>query len=163
RSSLRPAYHSNRRSPPSSPCCRRKTHHETRSGERPTMREPHFWRVTDKRSRASAPMTKLFLTPAAMAYPWAANRRLKRPTPVEAATPVVCVGNLPKAGPGKTPLPAAVRKYLTTKGFRAASLSRGYGGTEDGPLKVDPAKHAAKDVGDEPLMLAGGGEAWISK
>jgi tetraacyldisaccharide 4'-kinase len=127
------------------------------------MREPHFWRVTDKRSRASAPMTKLFLTPVAAAYSWAGKRRLKRATPVDVGIPVICVGNLTMGGAGKTPLTAAVRKHLVSKGFRAASLSRGYGGSEEGPLKVDPAKHAAKDVGDEPLMLAASGEAWISK
>ena len=40
------------------------------------MREPHFWTVQDKRSRASAPMTKLLLTPLSMIYRWAGRNRI---------------------------------------------------------------------------------------
>lgn len=127
------------------------------------MREPYFWRVTDKRARASAPMTKLLMTPLAMAYSWAGKRRIQRTTPEDAGLPVVCVGNLTMGGAGKTPVVAVVRRHLVARGVRAASLSRGYGGSEEGPLKVDPARHTAAIVGDEPLMLAATGEAWISK
>jgi tetraacyldisaccharide 4'-kinase len=127
------------------------------------MREPHFWRVTDKRSRAAAPMTKLLLTPMSMAYAWAGRRRIEQAKPEDVGLPIVCVGNLTMGGAGKTPVTAAVRTRLTAKGLRAASLSRGYGGSNEGPLKVDPAVNTAADVGDEPLMLAATGEAWISK
>jgi len=127
------------------------------------MREPYFWRVTDKRSRAAAPMTKLLLTPMSVAYAWAGRRRIDHARPEDVGLPVVCVGNLTMGGAGKTPVTAAVRRRLSARGLRAASLSRGYGGSNEGPLKVDPAVHTAGDVGDEPLMLASAGEAWISK
>lgn len=127
------------------------------------MREPYFWRVTDKHARASAPMTRLLLTPVSAAYAWAGQRRIAQAAPQDVGIPVVCVGNLTMGGAGKTPVTAAVRKRLAAKGLRAASLSRGYGGSDEGPLKVDPQQHTAATVGDEPLMLAATGEAWISK
>jgi hypothetical protein len=43
------------------------------------MREPHFWTVTDKRSRASAPVVKLLLTPLSMLYRWAGTAASRRP------------------------------------------------------------------------------------
>lgn len=127
------------------------------------MREPHFWTVTDKRTRASAPMTKLLLTPVSMLYRWAGSRRIAKAEPVDCGLPVVCIGNLTLGGAGKTPVTDAVRAHYASRGIRAASLSRGYRGSLHGAHRVDSAKHTAAEVGDEPLMLSVGGESWISK
>lgn len=127
------------------------------------MREPHFWTVQDKRSRASAPMIKLLMTPLSMIYRWAGQNRIAKATPEEVGLPVICIGNLTLGGAGKTPVTAAVRKHFVEKGVRAASLSRGYRGTLEGAHRVDVARHAFTETGDEPLMLAAAGEAWISK
>jgi tetraacyldisaccharide 4'-kinase len=127
------------------------------------MREPYFWSVTDKRSRAAAPMSKLLMTPLSMIYRWAGERRIQRTVPENVGIPVVCIGNLTLGGAGKTPITEAVRSYFSRKGIRAASLSRGYRGSLEGPCKVDPARHIAAEVGDEPLMLSALGESWVSK
>jgi tetraacyldisaccharide 4'-kinase len=127
------------------------------------MREPYFWSVTDRRSRASAPMTKLLLSPLAMAYRIAGERRVRSTTPEDVGLPVVCIGNLTLGGAGKTPITEAVRAHYDGRGLRAASLSRGYRGSLKGVHRVDPAHNTFREVGDEPLMLSASGETWVSK
>ena len=127
------------------------------------MREPYFWQVTDKRTRASAPMTKLLLTPLSMLYRHIGDRRIRTTVPQDVGIPVICIGNLTLGGTGKTPVSDIVRAHYVAKGLRAASLSRGYRGSLEGPHRVDPARHTASEVGDEPLMLSATGESWISR
>ncbi len=127
------------------------------------MREPHFWRDIDPRSRAAAPLTRLLLSPLAALYTWDGARRLRKARPYDCGRPVVCVGNLTLGGAGKTPIVEAIRAHLVAQGLRAASLSRGYGGSLKGPVRVDPERHDAGQVGDEPLMLSATGESWIAR
>jgi tetraacyldisaccharide 4'-kinase len=72
----------------------------------------------------------------------------------DAGIPVLCVGNYHAGGAGKTPTVLALAKLLRDLGETPVVLSRGYGGRWRGPVKVDPGRHLAADVGDEPLMLA---------
>ena len=77
--------------------------------------------------------------------------------PATLAGPVISVGNLAVGGRGKTPLVARVAAILGAAGPRVAILSRGYGGTADGPLLVSDGTtvFAGADVaGDEPVALA---------
>ena len=128
------------------------------------MRPPRFWdRDVDPRSREAAPLTRLLLTPLAMLYAGVTERRIAKTQPLRLSIPVICVGNLTAGGTGKSPVAAGLRDMLKARypGTRIATLSRGYGGALKGPLKVDVSTHTASDVGDEPLMLACSGEAWI--
>ena len=126
------------------------------------MKAPYFWNAgLDPRSREAAPLTRALLTPFAALYRYGVQRKLRNAQPAHVEIPVICVGNLTVGGVGKTPIVTAIRARLAADGLRAASLSRGYGGTLQGVLRVDPDKHTAKDVGDEPLMLAQSGESWI--
>ena len=68
------------------------------------------------------------------------------------ARPVVVVGNLTAGGTGKTPLTIALIDALRARGLAAGVVSRGYGGSERGPLMVDADSDAAR-VGDEPLLI----------
>ena len=77
-----------------------------------------------------------------------------RRTGVRANVPVICIGDPTVGGAGKTPVAIVVAKALIAQGKRPYFLTRGYGGYEQGPLLLDPAKHSAAGVGDEPLLLA---------
>jgi len=93
------------------------------------------------------------LMPIGAVYGAIAGHRLRR-TGLEAGIPVLCVGNYHLGGAGKTPMVLALVKVLRDLGETPVVLSRGYGGKLRGPVLVDPDRHAAIDVGDEPLMLA---------
>ena len=110
------------------------------------MREPAFWH------RPSSWKSHL-LRPLAALYGAVAARRLQRKGS-DAGIPVLCVGNYHMGGAGKTPTVLALAKILRELGERPVVLSRGYGGKLRGPVMVDPARHNATDVGDEPLMMA---------
>jgi tetraacyldisaccharide 4'-kinase len=110
------------------------------------MRAPAFWQ------RPSSPIASL-LRPAGFVYGMVAARRMGR-MGERAGAPVVCVGNFTAGGAGKTPTALAVAKLLIEAGERPVFLTRGYGGCLAGPVRVDPERHGAQDVGDEPLLLA---------
>ena len=111
------------------------------------MREPGFWHG---RSSLNADLLK----PLAALYGAVAAKRLRHKG-LNAGIPVFCVGNYNVGGAGKTPTVLALAKLLRELGETPVVLSRGYGGELRGPVRVDPVRHAASDVGDEPLMVAG--------
>lgn len=128
------------------------------------MKAPHFWSSgLDPKSREAAPLTRALLTPLSKLYTWGVRRKLRRAISTKVSAKVICVGNVTVGGVGKTPIVKAVRDFLSNKGPRVATLSRGYGGTEKGPLKIDPTQHTSADVGDEPMMLSTSGESWVGQ
>jgi tetraacyldisaccharide 4'-kinase len=118
------------------------------------MREPAFWR-----SRGLLPM---LLRPSAALYgavaAWRMGRRGDR-----VALPVICVGNFTVGGAGKTPAALTIAALLAAMGERPAFLTRGYGGVAPGPLRVDPERHGAAEIGDEPLLLARAAPTIVSR
>jgi len=85
-----------------------------------------------------------------------------RINPWRAPVPVICIGNVVAGGAGKTPVALSLGRRLIGQGRKVHFLSRGFGGLALGPLRVDPEKHSARDVGDEPLLLARVGPTWVS-
>ena len=110
------------------------------------MRAPAFWWQTPG-------LCSTVLAPIGAIYGAVAGSRMRQ-TGARADVPVICIGDPTVGGAGKTPVAIAVAKTLIAQGKRPYFLTRGYGGREQGPLLLDPAKHSAADAGDEPLLLA---------
>ena len=69
------------------------------------------------------------------------------------AAPVIVIGNLTAGGTGKTPLVIWLVEELARLGYKPGVVSRGYGGSVDGPALVTPSL-SATECGDEPLLIA---------
>lgn len=122
------------------------------------MRPPEFWKA-DVSGRDSALALRALLTPVSWAYAFASAHRIRTTISRHAPVPVICIGNLTVGGAGKTPISRAIRAKL---GPAAHMLSRGYGGRVAGPLRVT-TDMSASEVGDEPLLHARDGAAWIAR
>ena len=110
------------------------------------MREPSFWW---QKSRLAAGL----LAPLAGIYGAIAARRMAKPGG-RAGLPVLCVGNFTLGGAGKTPTVIMLAKMLQAAGEKPFCLSRGYGGSAEGPTHVHAESDSAARVGDEALLLA---------
>lgn len=119
--------------------------------------EPSWWYGPE-----NARLVRL-LAPLERLYGHLATRRLRKVQPYRSRLPVICVGNFTAGGTGKTPLSLHLAARLSAMGERPVFLTRGYGGRHTGPHWVDPERDTARDVGDEPLLLARAAPTLISR
>src|ERR1700687_4836163 len=98
--------------------------------------------------------------PAGAIYALATVFRRCRNRPYRPPVPVVVAGGLTLGGSGKTPLALALAERLAAR--QPHFIPRGYGGRSKGPLRVDPLRHTAAEVGDEPLLLARQAPTWVA-
>lgn len=117
------------------------------------MTPPSFWSRDGILPRALQPIAAIVAHRTA--------RRIARPG-WQAPIPVLCCGNAGVGGAGKTTLALDLIRRLQARGATVHCLTRGYGGTVRGVLRVDLAQHPASLVGDEPLLLAATAPTWVS-
>lgn len=120
------------------------------------MKTPLFWH------QPSGVLSSL-LRPLGAVYARATAQRVAREPEHHAAVPVICIGNINAGGTGKTPTAIAVAQRLIARGQTPHIVSRGYGGSLRGPVKIDSQAHDSTAVGDEPLLLAAFAPTWVSK
>jgi tetraacyldisaccharide 4'-kinase len=128
------------------------------------LEAPEFWYAEkDARKNWREKTLSAVLCPLGKLYGWAVRQRFDLYYPVPLGRPVVCVGNLVAGGAGKTPVVLSLVSLLQDAGYNPHILTRGYGGTEPGPLQVSPGRDTAADVGDEALLLVEKAPTWVAE
>jgi tetraacyldisaccharide 4'-kinase len=120
------------------------------------MKAPAFWYKPPG-------LTACLLWPLSLPWRIGAWARKIFARPYRAKVPMICIGNIVVGGAGKTPTALAIAHILQQAGHKPVFVTRGYGGSRRGPLRVDLDRHSALDVGDEALLLAGMAPTWIGR
>lgn len=119
------------------------------------LKTPAFWYKEKS-------LTATLLSPLSYVYAAAdaCVRATKARATIRSKLPVICIGNLTSGGAGKTPTAIALRKLIIENAIALdpVFLTRGYGGSVNGPERVK-ADGAASSWGDEALLLARHGMA----
>lgn len=116
---------------------------------------PFWWTEPDWRAAALAPL--------ALLYGAVAGHRLRNARRTKVDIPVLCIGNFTVGGSGKTPVAIAFAHAARAMGLSPGMLSRGHGGSVSKPHMVDLHHDSAREVGDEPLLLAAAAPVVVSR
>ncbi len=111
------------------------------------IRTPDWYYRQDARG---APWWRPALKPLAWLWQTVNANKRRKATPYRSSLFVISVGNLTVGGSGKTPVTGEILRLLAGQ---AIGLSKGHGGSVEGPARVAPSDDA-RHVGDEALMLA---------
>ena len=113
------------------------------------MQQPEFW----QNPKSAPSLLSRLLTPLSAVSGFLGKQRLRQGKYERLPVPVICVGNINIGGTGKTPTVIALVEYLKKRGLNPHVVSRGYGGSLRGPVRVNERVHKASQVGDEPILI----------
>ncbi|QPZ89521.1 tetraacyldisaccharide 4'-kinase [Thioclava electrotropha] len=122
------------------------------------MGAPGFWFNTS----AAPGLRARLLSPLGAIYAAMTKRRVAQPG-LRLDVPVISVGNINAGGTGKTPTVIWLVQRLAARGVTAHVVTRGYGGSLEGPVQVDERSHRAEETGDEPLLLSAFAPVWVAR
>ena len=117
---------------------------------------PDFW------WRSSVGPAALALWPLSKAWGTASAWRMQKPPRYRPPVPVICIGNFVVGGAGKTPTAISLARIARGRGLKPGLLASGYGRRGTGATVVNPTRHTADEVGDEPLLLAAAGPTVVA-
>lgn len=120
------------------------------------MKTPEFW-------YRPPGLAALLLAPLSLVWRLGGKLRRRFARPKRIGALFILVGNVVAGGAGKTPVVLALARKLQHEGQRVHIIAKGYGGSLRGPVRVDPVFHNAKEVGDEPLLLAEAAPTWVGR
>ncbi|MAQ36319.1 MULTISPECIES: tetraacyldisaccharide 4'-kinase [Thioclava] len=122
------------------------------------MGAPGFW----FNAPAAPGLRARLLSPLGAIYAAMTKRRVAQPG-LRLDVPVISVGNINAGGTGKTPTVIWLVQRLAARGVTAHVVTRGYGGSLEGPVQVDERSHRAEETGDEPLLLSAFAPVWVAR
>lgn len=123
------------------------------------LKTPVWWY---KRKGRGAPVWRYAGLPLAGVWWLSGAYKRWRAKPYKASKPVISVGNVTLGGSGKTPVERELLRRLRKLSYHPALLTRGYGGSLEGPVQVGEA-HTAAEVGDEAVMIARDYDVYIAR
>lgn len=119
------------------------------------MKTPNFWNKKN--------LISFLLLPISYIYGLLRFMHVKLSNEYKGNLKIICIGNITAGGNGKTPVALEIGKIFKDNNINFAYLSKGYKGSIEKFTKIELTKHTAKEVGDEPLLLASFCDTFICK